>query len=106
MVVVLCNLKERTLCNWPSHGMLLCCNKDDKYDFIRPPKDSKPGDLISIGKYARLPDETLNPKKNPWDLVKDKININSKGVAVFDEEHEWNTINGVITGEINNSTIS
>lgn len=106
MVVCILNLKERTLCNWPSHGMLLCCNKDNSYDFIRPPTGSKPGDLVSFGNYPRQPDDVLNPKKNPWDLVKDKITINDKGVAVFDNESEWKTDKGIITSKLTNSVIS
>ena len=106
LVVCILNLKERTLCNWPSHGMLLCCNKNNAYDFIRPPSGSKPGDLVSFGNFSRQPDEVLNPKKNPWDLVKDKITVNSKGVAVFDDEHEWKTDKGVITSELTSSVIS
>lgn len=98
LVVVLCNLKERNLCDWPSHGMLLCCNKgENNIDIIHPPEGSKPGDKISIGTYERTPDDVLNPKKNPWDLVKDKIKINNKGLAVYFEEnneYEWRTEKG------------
>lgn len=97
-VVVLCNLKERTLCGWPSHGMLLCANKTDgTVDFLKPPKNSKPGDLVTIGTFERKPDEQLHAKKSPWDLVKDKLTINEEGNASFDEVNVWSTPSGNIT---------
>lgn len=98
LVVVLCNLKERTLCGWPSHGMLLCANKSEKeIDFLKPPSGSNPGDLITFGEFPSKPEEQLNPKKNPWDLIKDKIKINDKGLAVFDVDHVWKTEKGAVT---------
>jgi aminoacyl tRNA synthase complex-interacting multifunctional protein 1 len=98
LVVLLCNLKPRTLCGWNSHGMLLCATDDkDNTEPIRPPPGSKPGDQIFIGDFPRLPVAELNPKKSPWDIVKDQLLINEEKVATYDLKHEWKTDKGVIT---------
>lgn len=84
--------------NWPSHGMLLCASKDENsIDFLRPPNGSAPGDIVSIGDFPNTPDQELNPKKNPWDVIKDKIFINDKGEASFDSSHIWTTSKGTVT---------
>jgi aminoacyl tRNA synthase complex-interacting multifunctional protein 1 len=99
LVIVLCNLKARTLCGWTSHGMLLCCNNGDTVEPIRPPAGSKPGDLVHIGDYVRQPVAELNPKKNPWDVVKDDLIVNEEKIATFAKNFLWKTENGYITSE-------
>jgi aminoacyl tRNA synthase complex-interacting multifunctional protein 1 len=100
LVVVLCNLKPRALCGWNSHGMLLCATDDkDNTEPIRPPAGSQPGDAVTIGDFPRLPVPELNPKKSPWDVVKDQLLINEDKVATYDLKHEWKTDKGLITSE-------
>jgi len=50
MVVVLCNLKEKKLAGFPSHGMVLCGETPDKsaVELLTPPAGCVPGDLITI----------------------------------------------------------
>ena len=57
MVCVICNLKALTLANWPSHGMILCAETEDKsvVELLIPPKGSKVGDQISFEGYPREP---------------------------------------------------
>lgn len=98
MVVILCNLKERTLCGWPSHGMLLCAsNAEGKIEPLRPPQGSKAGDAITINNFPRLPVAELHPKKNPWDLVKDDLTINEDKQATYAKVNLFETPNGVVT---------
>lgn len=98
LVIVLCNLKERTLCNWPSHGMLLCASSEDgKTEPLRPPVGSQPGDQVSIGSFPRLPVQELHPKKNPWDMVREELFVDENKQAVYQKDSFWNTLNGNIT---------
>jgi tRNA-binding EMAP/Myf-like protein len=49
-VLVLCNLKERKLVGFPSHGMVLCASNADHSDvrFISPPMDAKVGERVTF----------------------------------------------------------
>lgn len=87
MVVVLCNLKERKLADYPSHGMVLCAETPDRStaELLTPPPGSVPGDLITFEGYERKPPQTLNPKKNPWDNVGPKLRIDENGVAKYED---------------------
>jgi tRNA-binding EMAP/Myf-like protein len=108
LVVVLCNLKERTLKGWPSHGMLLCASKEDgSIEPLKPPMGSEPGDLVSIGDFPRTPVPELNPKKNPWDDVKNELTVDAFKVAQYKKENPWTTPRGKITvDKLDNSVIS
>jgi tRNA-binding EMAP/Myf-like protein len=107
LVIVLCNLKERNLKGWPSHGMLLCASRTDgSIEPLRPPVGSEPGDLVTISNYERLPVPELNPKKNPWDDVKNDLTTDAFKVAQYKNENTWTTPKGKITVKtLNNSTI-
>ena len=72
MVVVLCNLKPRTIENYVSQGMVLCAQTDDgsKIEFLSPPEGSQPGDIVTFEGYERKPLDVLPAKKSPWDDVK------------------------------------
>jgi len=67
-VVVLCNLKEKKLAGYPSHGMVMCAETPDgaSVEFLNPPEGSVPGDLIEFEGYPRNPPEALPAKKNPF----------------------------------------
>lgn len=108
MVVVLCNLKERTLCKWPSHGMLLCASREDgTCEPLKCPEGSQPGDLISVENFPRTPVEQLHPKKNPWDEVKGDFTVDANKVAQYKLDNAWTTPRGKITvANLNNATIS
>lgn len=107
-VVVLCNLKERTLCKWPSHGMLLCASREDgTVEPLKCPEGSEPGDLVSVENFPRTPVDQLNAKKNPWDEVKADFTVDAFKVAQYKLEHTWTTPKGKITvTNLNNATIS
>jgi len=92
MVVVLCNLKAKKLADYMSHGMVLCAQPADGsvVEFLLPPPGSVPGDLISFEGFERKPVETLNPKKNPWDNVRPRLNTGSDLVGCFKDDNGKN----------------
>lgn len=105
LVVVICNLESRKLKGWESHGMILCASfGEDKVEPLRPPKDCKPGDLVTIG---GLPREPAPDKKNPWSKVYKDLIVNDKFQATYKNEMIWMTEKGPITcTTLANATIS
>lgn len=87
MVIVLCNLKARSLAGYSSHGMVLCAEPSDRSsaELLQPPVGAVPGDLISFAGYDRRAPETLNVKKNPWDNVAPKLRIDEQGIAKYED---------------------
>ncbi|CDW72012.1 aminoacyl-trna synthetase cofactor [Stylonychia lemnae] len=102
MCIVLCNLKPRNLAGHVSHGMVLCAETPDRNtaELLQPPAGAQPGDLVTFEGYERRPPDALNPKKNPWDVVAEKIKIDENGVALF-ESIPWTvTGKGVVTSKV------
>merc|ERR1712125_303402 len=66
-VLVLCNLKARSLVGFPSHGMVLCASNDDhsKVQFVIPPEGSKIGERVAFDGYEGEPESEsrVNKKK-------------------------------------------
>ena len=54
LVLVLCNLKERSLVGFPSHGMVLCVSNQDhtQVKFVSPPVDAKIGERVTIPDFV------------------------------------------------------
>jgi glutamyl-tRNA synthetase len=50
LVLVLCNLKERKLVGFPSHGMVLCASNSNHTDvrLVNPPVDAKVGERVTV----------------------------------------------------------
>jgi len=50
LVLVLCNLKERKMVGFPSHGMVLCASNADHTDvrLVNPPVDAKIGERVTV----------------------------------------------------------
>ena len=88
-VVVICNLRQKKLAGYPSHGMVLCAETPDKsaVELIRPPAGSQAGDLITFADQERDPPAALHKddKKNPWFRVQPALNIDADGVAKWNE---------------------
>ena len=95
---MLCNLKPKKLADYMSHGMILCGETPDRLtaELLLPPEGSQPGDLITFAGFERRPPAELNAKKNPWDNVQPKLNINENGVACY-EQIPFTTDKGVVT---------
>jgi len=90
LVVVLCNLKPKKLCNYISHGMVLCASNDEHtvIEIVVPPEGSQVGDLVSFPGFERTPVAELNVKKSPFDEVRpdlktdENLIVNYKGAAM------------------------
>ena len=54
LVLVLCNLKERSLVGFPSHGMVLCASNKDHSEvkFVSPPVDAKIGERVTVPDFV------------------------------------------------------
>ena len=50
LVLVLCNLKERTMLGFPSHGMVLCASNKDHSEvkLVSHPVDAKIGERVTV----------------------------------------------------------
>ena len=88
---------------------MLCASEtaeDGAIEPLRPPEGSQPGDQITIGNFPRCPVPELNPKKNPWDDVKEELKVNENLVASYGN-CEWTTLKGKIkTNSLKNVKIS
>lgn len=92
MVVVLCNLKPRTLADYLSQGMVLCAQPADAshIEFLTPPEGAKPGDAITFEGYERKPLEVLPAKKSPWDAIKAGFITDDNKIGCFKDENGKN----------------
>jgi tRNA-binding EMAP/Myf-like protein len=101
MVVVLCNLKPRTLAEYKSCGMVLCAQPADasKIEFLSPPEGSQPGDAVTFEGYERKPLDVLPAKKSPWDDVKAGFITDGDRIGCFKDSTGKNlaftTVHGV-----------
>ena len=84
LVLVLANLKARPMRGFVSQGMLLCACTEEKVELIEPPAGAVPGERITIGDFDGEFDEVLNPKKNPWDVLREHFQTGKdEPVALF-----------------------
>lgn len=99
-VLVLCNLKPRSLVGFKSNGMVLCASTTDengnhKVEFIDPPSDAAIGSRI-IGKDLELI-EPLNvkqcDKQKAFQILATDLKVNEEGVVVW-KDHPLVTIEG------------
>ena len=84
-VVCLCNLKARKIAGTTSQAMVLCCSKDGSLCFVTPPKDAKPGELVSYGDSypgAFETDKKMD-KKKAWEAIQPLLGTDDKGVCVY-----------------------
>ena len=89
LVVVVCNLKPRTMKGFASEGMVLCAKEGDKVQFVDPPAGSLVGERVSC---ALIPEgapwpvpEVINPAKEPnaWASVAGGLQSNGAMAACF-----------------------
>ncbi len=72
-VIVVANLKPRTMVGFNSQGMVLCASNADRsvVEFVEPPADARIGERIRVQGFSESTDaapDTVNPAKkaNPW----------------------------------------
>ena len=86
-VVVLTNLKTKSLADYPSHGMVMCAETPDgsKIEFLQPPEGSQPGDVIEFEGFPRNPPAVLPAKKNndPFGNVREHLLVDENGLGCY-----------------------
>ena len=111
LVVVVCNLKPRTMKGFASEGMVLCAKEGAGVAFVTPPEGSVVGERVTCGLIpADAPwpvPEVINPAKEPnaWASVAQGLKTNGAGAACF-SGHVLSTSAGPCTAPFNNAPIS
>jgi tRNA-binding EMAP/Myf-like protein len=92
-VIVVCNLKPRTMRGFASCGMVLCANNDARsvVEFVDPPADAPVGarltgaGLVPDGAPWPVPGDPINAAKegNPWTAVSGALRTDAARVATF-----------------------
>jgi glutamyl-tRNA synthetase len=112
-VLVLCNLKERKLVGFPSHGMVLCASNADHTDvrLVNPPIDAKIGERITIpdfnfeGEEGEPFAENKVGKKKVFENIAPHLLTSKYGVPEF-LGRPFMTSAGVCTSPIPDGTVS
>ena len=79
---VCCNLKPRELKGVQSEAMVMCASAQDENEtteFIDPPADCVPGEVILFEGYPHLPEKQLNNKKK----ILEKVLADGEGIANY-----------------------
>jgi len=111
-VLVLCNLKERKLAGFPSHGMVLCAGSDDHTEvkFVSPPADSKIGERVAWGNGAsedmeEAEKENKFAKKKMFEKIAAELKTDEYGMATFLGKPLM-TSAGIVLSELKGGSIS
>jgi glutamyl-tRNA synthetase len=113
LVLVLCNLKERKLVGFPSHGMVLCASNADHTDvrLVNPPIDAKIGERVTIpgfnfeGEDGEPYAENKIGKKKVFENIAPHLVTSKYGVPEF-LGRPFMTSAGVCTSPIPDGTVS
>jgi methionine--tRNA ligase beta chain len=113
LVLVLCNLKERKLVGFPSHGMVLCASNQDHTDvrLVSPPIGAKIGERVTIpdfdfeGEDAEPYAENKIGKKKVFESIAPFFVTSKYGVPEF-LGRPFMTSAGVCTSPIPDGTVS
>ena len=90
-VLVLCNLKERKLVGFPSHGMVLCASNNDHTEvkIVNPPVDAKVGERVTVPGWnfegeegAPYPENKIG-KKKIFEAIAPFLKTSEHGVPEF-----------------------
>lgn len=86
-VVVLCNLKPRTMRGVTSYGMLLCASNEDhtKVDPLAPPEGAPLGELVTFEGHRADPVDPGNRATKAFDRIADSLHTDDNGIAMFDQ---------------------
>jgi glutamyl-tRNA synthetase len=112
-VLVLCNLKERKLMGFPSHGMVLCASNMDHTDvrLVNPPVDAKIGERVTIpdfdfeGEEGQPYAENKLGKKKVFESIAPFLVTSKYGVPEF-LGRPFMTSAGACTSPISDGTVS
>lgn len=111
-VLVLCNLKERKLVGFPSHGMVLCASNADHTDvrLVNPPIDAKIGERVTVpdfnfeGEDGEPFAENKIGKKKVFEQIAPFLVTSKYGVPEF-LGRPFMTSAGVCTSAISDGTV-
>ena len=85
-VLVLCNLKARSLVGFPSHGMVMCASNDDhtKVEFAVPPEGAKIGERVVFDGFVGEPEvENKVAKKKIFEKIAPDLKTDDKGNVIY-----------------------
>lgn len=114
LVLVLCNLKERKLVGFPSHGMVLCASNHDhtQVRLVNPPIDAKIGERIIIPNIPVTDEnnteaypENKIAKKKVFESIAPHLKTNQYGIPEFCGR-PFMTSAGACTSPINHGSVS
>jgi glutamyl-tRNA synthetase len=112
-VLVLCNLKERKMVGFPSHGMVLCASNNDHSEvkFVNPPIDAKVGERVMIpgfdfeGEAGAPMSENPMAKKKVFEKIAPFLVTNKYGIPEF-LGRPFMTSAGVCTSSISDGNVA
>ena len=86
-VVVLCNLKPRSMRGVTSQGMLLCASNEDhtKVDPLAAPDNVPLGELITFEGHQCAPIDPGNRATKAFDRIAQDLKTNDDGVAMYQD---------------------
>lgn len=116
MVLVLCNLKERKLAGFPSHGMVLCASNEDHsvVKLVSVPVDAKIGERVTVPGVSGLDGdngggepyaENKIGKQKVFEKIAPYLKTSEYGVPEFCGR-PFMTSAGVCTSPISNGSVS
>eukprot|EP00522_Entomoneis_paludosa_P014413 CAMPEP_0172459112 /NCGR_PEP_ID=MMETSP1065-20121228/31012_1 /TAXON_ID=265537 /ORGANISM="Amphiprora paludosa, Strain CCMP125" /LENGTH=852 /DNA_ID=CAMNT_0013213675 /DNA_START=157 /DNA_END=2715 /DNA_ORIENTATION=- len=113
LVLVLCNLKERKMLGFPSHGMVLCASNADHTEvrLVNPPVDAKIGERVTVpdfdfeGEDGAAYAENKVGKKKVFEKLAPFLVTSKYGVPEF-LGRPFMTSGGVCTSSIPDGTVS
>ena len=85
-VLVLCNLKARSLVGFPSHGMVLCASNADhtKVEFAVPPEGAKIGERVTFEGITGEPEaENKVAKKKMFEKLAPDLKTDENGLVMW-----------------------
>ena len=100
-LIVICNLKPKSLVGFKSNGMVLCASKTNEdgshsVEFVEPPLEAKPGDRIvgeGIGNNIEPLSASKCDKSKAFEIIAADLNVDELGVPNW-KGHRLVTIAG------------
>lgn len=113
LVLVLCNLKERKMLGFPSHGMVLCASNEDHsvVRLVNPPIDAQIGERVTVpdfdfeGEEGQPYAENKIGKKKVFEKIAPNLVTNKYGIPEF-LGRPFMTSAGVCTSPIPDGAVS
>ena len=109
LVLIVGNLKVRTMVGVPSNGMVVCASRrsetEDKVVLLTVPEGCTPGEVVTFEGYPNQAPDVMNPKHKIWETVAPDLHVNGEGVAMW-KDVVFMTSHGPITSSLVDAVIS